>query len=200
MEAIMLLAAVPLIILNMLGGLVGGIGLAVQGHWSLLIGGIAWFIIGGFVLSIALLPGMIFAPLAMWAAKRGNTTAAIVAAVPSLLWTYVVVTVTSIIVFLAVVARAESGFFHLLWGYSVTTGPWSFLANKDKQSGNDASTMLMFFVQLGVVSMMFASWSDPESMTAADLIPWFVPFMALGLIAQVFVAVIERRGARYRGY
>lgn len=82
----------------------------------------------------------------------------------------------------------------------MTTGPWSFLANKDKQSGNDASTMLMFFVQLGVVSMMFASWSDPKSMTAADLIPWFVPFMALGFVAQVFVAVGEARQARYRGY
>ncbi len=55
MEAIMLLAAVPLMILNMLGGLVGGIGLAIQGHWSLLFGGIAWLVIGGFALSIALL-------------------------------------------------------------------------------------------------------------------------------------------------
>lgn len=200
MEAVMVLAAVPLLILNMLGGLVGGIGLAVQGHWSLLIGGIVWCVVGGFVLSIALLPGMIFAPLARWASNRGNTVAAVVACIPSLLWTYIVVTVTGIAVFYNVVARPGSGFFHLLWGYSVTTAPWSFLANKDKQSGNDASTMLMFFVQLGVVAMMVASWSDPESMTVADLLPWFVPFMVLGLVAQVFVAVVEGRNARYRGY
>lgn len=200
MEAVMLLVAVPLLILNMLGGLIGGIGLAVQGHWSLLIGGIAWCVIGVFILSIALLPGMIFAPLAMWASNRGNTVVAVVACVPSLAWTYIVVTVTSIAVFFNIVARPDSGFFHLLWAYSVTTAPWSFLASKDKQSGNDASTLLMFFIQLGVVAMMFASWSNPETITVADLIPWFVPFMLLGLIAQVFVAVVEGRNARYRAY
>lgn len=196
----MVLAVVPLLILNMLGGLVGGIGLAVQGHWSLLIGGIAWCVIGGFVLSIALLPGMIFAPLAVWAFNRGNTAAAVVACIPSLLWTYIVVAATSIVVFYNVVAQPDSGFFHLLWGYSVTTAPWSFLARKDKQSGNDTSTLLMFFVQLGVVAMMFASWSDPESITVANLLPWFVPFMALGLVAQVLVAVVEGRNASYRAY
>ncbi len=121
MEAVMLLTALPLLILNLLGGLFGGIGVAVQGQWSLLIGGIAWCVIGGFVLSIALLPGMLFAPLAIWASNRGNTFAAVVACFPSLLWTYVVVTISSIVVFCYVVARPDAGFFHLLWGYSVTT-------------------------------------------------------------------------------
>lgn len=194
----MLLVAVPLMILNSLGGLLGGVGLAIQGQWTLLIGGIAWCVIGVFVLSIALLPGMIFAPLAVWAAERGNILAAIVASVPTVLWTYIVLTVTSLIVFVHFVAQPDSGFFHLLWAYAVTTAPWSFLASKDKQSGNDSSSMLMFFVQLGVVSMMFASWSDPESITVASLVPWFLPFMALGLFAQVFVAVVEVRNSSYR--
>lgn len=200
MEAIMLLAAVPLLILNMLGGLVGGIGIAVQGEWALLIGGLAWSFVGAFALSIALLPGMIFAPLAAWATNHGNNAAAVVVAIPSLFWTYVVVTVSSVVVFHSVVARPEAGFFHLLWAYSVTTAPWSYLANKDKQAGNDASTMLMFFVQLGVVSMMIASWSDPSSIEVGDLLPWFLPFMILGLIAQLFVAWIDGRNARYRAY
>ncbi len=200
MNALMMLVALPLIILNLLGGLAGGIGLAVQGQWSLLLVGIAWCFVGAFVLSFALLPGMIFAPLAMWASNRDNMLVAVVACIPSLLWTYIVVTVSVIAVFYNVIDRPGSGLFHLLWAYSITTAPWSYMANKEKQSGNDASMTLLFFVQLGVVAMMVASWSDPQNMRFADLLPWFVPFMILGFAAQVFIAVVEGRNARYRPY
>lgn len=170
MAAVMMLAALPLFFLNMLGGLAGGIGIAVQGHWGLLFGGIAWIVGGAFLISIAMLPGMIFAPLAIWASNSGNTFVAAVAAIPTVLWTYFVLTVTSIAVFQNVVARPDSGLFHLLWGYSVTTAPWSFMASKDQQTGSAASSISMFFVQLGVLAMMAASWSNPEAVTIAKLV------------------------------
>lgn len=101
-------------ILNMLGGLVGGIGLAFQGEWRLIFSGIGWAVVSPFVLSIALIPGMIFAPIVAWGLKRENMVIVILAGAPSLIWTYIVVTIVSVVVFLNIVARPDAGFFHLL--------------------------------------------------------------------------------------
>lgn len=199
MAALVMLAAVPLMILNMLGGLVGGGGLIFKGEWSLVLGGFAWGIIGAFVIPFTLLPAMLFVPLVGWAAKNGSIAAAIISGIPAMLWTYFVVTVSCVLVFHTVVARPDAGFFHLLWGYSTSIAPWSFLSNKDKQAGNDASAIIVFFAQLGTVAMMFASWSDPESMEVADLLPWFLPFMGLGFAAQLIAVTVDGQAARRRG-
>lgn len=200
MEAVMLLVAVPLMILNMLGGLVGGIALAIQGEWGLLFAGIAWAFVAPFLLSIAMMPGMIFVPLSQWASERDNTVVALLAGLPSLVWTYVVVTASSILAFRYVVGHSDTGFLHLLWAYSVTTGPWSFLANKDRQAGNDASTTLMFFIQMGTVAMMVVSWMAPFAPDVWTLTAWFLPFMVLGALAQLLGVWVNTRSARYRGY
>ena len=197
MEAIMLLVALPLLVLNLIAGLAGGVGLAFQGEWGLLFSGLAYSVGGPFLLSIAMLPGMIFVPLTVWAADRGNTLLAVMSAIPSMVWTYIVVAVSCIVSFAMIVRGSEGEFFHLLWGYSVATAPWSYMAQKDKQSGNDNSTVLMFFVQMGTASMMVAAFADPYDTSPARLATWFLPFMGLGLLAQLFIAWVETRNARY---
>lgn len=198
MEALMMLPAVLLMLLNFLGGLVGGIGIAVQGEWRLLLGGIGWGVIGPYVLSFALMPGMIFAPLAARAADKGNVIQTVVFGMPSLIWTYIIVAASSIFVFTRIASVPDAGLFHLLWAYSVTTAPWSFMAQKDRQAGNSTSSVLMFFVQLGVVSMMVASWIEPADLDYERLAYWFLPFMALGLAAQAAMLWAETRNP-FRG-
>jgi cytochrome c-type biogenesis protein CcmH/NrfF len=58
----------------------------------------------------------------------------------------------------------------------------------------------MFFIQLGVISMMVACWVTPLIPEVGNLALWFLPFMALGLMAQLLFAWIDTRSARYRGY
>lgn len=200
MEAFGLLLGVPLMLLNLLAGLVGGVGLLIQGEWSLFFGGIAYAIAGPFILSIAMLPGMIFAPLAVMADERRRPTLAVFAAIPSLIWTYIVVSVSCVIAFSTVVSNSDGGFFHLLWGYSTATAPWSFMAQKDRQSGNDASTTLMLFVQLGTIALMVRTFLSPMETDVGSLMPWFMPFMGLGVAAQLFLAWAESRNRRYRGF
>lgn len=200
MEALIMLPAFLLMLLNFLGGLVGGIGIAVQGEWRLLLGGIGWGLIGHFVLSFALMPGMIFAPLAAKAADNGKVAQTVLFAMPSLIWTYIIVSASSIYIFTRIASLPDAGFFHLLWAYSVTTAPWSFMAQKDRQAGNSTASMLMFFVQLGVVSMMVSSWIEPANYEYERLAYWFLPFMALGLLAQasmVWSATKDPYGAPY---
>lgn len=197
MEAMMILVALPLLLLNLLGGLVGGVGLLLQGEWRLVAGGFAYGLIGPYLLSLAMLPAMAFLPLSVWAANRNNTPLAVLAAVPNLIWTYVVVAVSCIFVFSFVTTGADGGIFHILWGYSTATAPWSFMAQKDKQGGNDSSTILMFFIQMGIASMMAAVMIDSSDTTPARLALWFLPFMGLGLVTQLFIAMVEVRNARY---
>jgi predicted neutral ceramidase superfamily lipid hydrolase len=155
---------------------------------------------GPFILSIAMIPAMIFLPLSAWAANRENTAMVVIAAIPNLAWTYLVVAVSCVVVFSWVVSGQEGGFFQILWGYSVATAPWSFMAQKDRQSGNETSTTLMFFVQLGTISMMVATFLDPSDVDPSRLMVWFLPFFVLGLIAQLFIAWVETRGRRTLGY
>lgn len=60
MESIGVFFALPIMLLNFLGGIVGGIGLIVQGDWTKFFLGIAYAFTGGFIVSIMMLPSMIF--------------------------------------------------------------------------------------------------------------------------------------------
>lgn len=184
METIAVLLGGLLLLLNMLGGLLSGVALLFKGEWGLVLGGIGWGFLGPFALSLAMLPGMIFAPLAVRAAERGNIAGSVIWALPSIVWTYVVVAVSCVGVFSYIASLNDAGFFHFVWAYAVSTGPWSFMAQKDRQSGNTDAMELMFFVQLGAVSMIVASLIDPRHTEPLRLFWWFLPFMVLGVLHQ----------------
>ncbi len=200
MEAIGLLFALPIMLLNFLGGIVGGIGLIVQGDWTRFFVGLAYAFTGGFIVSILMLPSLIFMPLVIWAGNRDNTTIALLGAIPSLIWTYVVIAATCVTVFAAMVKGSDGDFFHLLWGYSTATGPWSFLANKDRQSGETKSTTTLLFIQFGTMAMMFHAYSEPNQTDPKDLLAWFLPFMVLGIITQLIGSLLAIRQRRALGY
>jgi hypothetical protein len=198
MEATLAIPTFLLVILNLLGGLVSGIALAIQGEWSLLLGGIGWAIAGPFIISLAMAPSFIFYPLVGSAAERGHNTLAVIAGIPAMLWTYLIITATCLFVFLNIASAGNAGFFHLIWAYSTATAPWSYMARQEAANGNDNSSVLNFFIQLGTVSMMVAAWLDPYDISFQRLAAWFLPFMALGFLTQLFVAYAD--SGRSRGY
>lgn len=189
--------AIPLILLNMFGGLVAGVGLLILGDWSLVLLGIGWMLLAPFAVSIAMLPAMAFMPLANWAMRRESMPMLILAAIPNVLWTYVLIAATSLYVFSAVASQPDAGFFHWLWAYALVTAPWSFLARKDAESGNDAGATVSFFVQIGAVAMMIACWLEPDGTDIERLAYWFLPVLGLGLIAQLFLVWVDTRNRRH---
>lgn len=186
-------------LLNLLGGIIGGIGLIFQGEWSLFFLGLGWSFLGVYVLSLALLPGMIFVPIAAWAEKRNNTALVLLAALPAMFWTYLVVAASCVFVFMNVVDDSDADMFHLLWGYAAATGPWAFLAREDAKTGNDHAAMTSFFAQIGVISMMVATFIEPSGTDFFRLIYWFAPALIVGVVLQQSIAWIDIRNAR-RGY
>lgn len=156
-------------------------------------------LIGAFALSLALLPGMIFLPIVKWAAERESMPLMLLAGIPAMIWTYVVIAVSCVVVFAAIINNSGVGFFQMLWGYAAATGPWSFLARKDAEAGNDQASMPAFFSQLGVIAMMVATFINPDGTDFFTLLYWFAPVLGIGLVLQLFVVWVETKNAR-RGY
>lgn len=186
-------------IFNFFSGIIGGIGLIFQGEWGLFFYGLAWAFAGAFVLSFALLPGMIFAPIAAWAAERNKVGLIVAAGIPAMAWTYIVVAVSCVAVFSAVVEGSDAGLFHILWGYSAATGPWSYMAQQEAKTGNDNAATVSFFAQLGVISMILATFLEPAHTEFGRLIYWFTPLLLLGLVFQLAILWYDTRNARH-GY
>lgn len=189
----------PFMLLNLLGGLVGGVGMLFQGEWGLFFFGLGWSLIGAFALSFALLPGMIFAPLVVWAEERHNIPLMVLAAVPAMAWTYVVMAVSCVVIFGAMVQDSDAGIFHMLWGYAAATGPWSYMAREEAKAGNDNAATTSFFAQLGVISMMIATFIEPGGTHFYRLVYWFSPLLVIGLLLQLIIAWVDTKNAR-RGY
>jgi hypothetical protein len=194
----MALFVLPFIILNMLAGLVGGAGMIFQGEWTAFFLGLAWMLVGAFALSLALLPGMIFLPVVAWAAERDSMPLMLLVGIPAMIWTYIVIAVSCVVVFAAIINNSDAGFFQMLWGYAAATGPWSFLARKDAEAGNDQASMPAFFSQLGVIAMMVATFINPNGTDFFSLIYWFAPVLGIGLVLQLFVLWVETKNARRR--
>lgn len=178
----------------MLAGVIGGIWLLVLGEWQLLFVGIAYMVGGAFLLSIVLLPGMLFAAPAAMAAERGNFLATIFFVVPSVGWTYLVMSFSCVYVFSTAASAIDGPTLpFIFWGYAVALAPWSFLASKDSQAGNDAANVPLFFAQIGSISMMIATLIDSDDVGFDRLLTWFLPFAILALSAQIFIVVVESR-------
>ena len=186
-------------LLNLLAGLIGGAGLLFQAEWGLFFLGLGWSLIGAFVLSFALLPALIFAPIVVWAGERQHTALMVLAAIPAMAWTYIVMAVSCVVIFGAIVQESDAGIFHMLWGYAAATGPWSYMAREEAKTGNDNAAMTAFFAQLGVISMMVATFIEPYETDVYRLIYWFAPLLIIGLFLQVFIAWMDTKNAR-RGY
>ena len=64
--------SVPIMFLNLLGGIISGIWLVILGEWSEIFRGILFMVVSGFVISIALMPSLLFAAPAALAIQKGK--------------------------------------------------------------------------------------------------------------------------------
>jgi hypothetical protein len=180
---------IPIAALNLLGGLVGGIWLVLAGEWSLVVAGVVAGLLGLFVISLALMPGMLLLGPGAALAER-NPIAAAPFLVGANVWTLGVVTVWCVGVFLLIPDRVYAEHLPpaLLFAYATATGPWSYMASKEAQADPNTYSMIpTFFAQLGSVAMMLALWLKDGDPAASLFLKAFLPFMALCLVVQIFM-------------
>ena len=198
MEAILGVLAIPLGILNLLGGIVSIIWLAFLGEWHLVLFGIAYAFVGTFLISLVLLPGMIFAAPAAMAAERGKPWITLLLGVPSIIWTYFVL-FGSCYIFLKIAVQNYEGQIipYLLWAYATAIGPWTYMAQKEEQLGNESSIWPVFGAQVGTLLGAIALYIDPSDSSLDRVAIWMSPGLALGLALQFFQMYVNTRRPRY---
>lgn len=190
MQAIIFVLFVPLILLNMLSGLVGGIWLAFQGEWALVGFGVLYMIIAPFFLGLAMLPSLAFGAPAAMAAERNHPIVAILVGLPAIIWTFAVIALSCVWSFEAAAVRANDALIpHVLWGYAVALAPWMYMASKEDRAGSGTSVPI-FFAQLGTISMAIATLTNPDDTSFLRLLMWFLPFAVAGLCVQLLAVVL----------
>lgn len=197
MEKIMTTLVVPLMLLNMFGGIVSGIWLAVLGDWGVIGWGLLYLFAASFLLGFAMLPGLIFAVPIAAMGDRANKFVVYICVLLSTLYTMSVITVWCIwtLYFFVTKADASSYIPVLIWSYGAATGPLVFLAKKDMQGGNDAAMTATFFAQLAYVVVAVLAIVFP--LTIFDLALVFGGTMVVGLVFQFISVVVEDK---HRGY
>src|SRR5262249_34621293 len=147
----------PIMILNFFSGIVGGVWLAILGHWHLVIIGLVLSFAGTFVVSLLLMPSLVLTLPVLSIEKLAKSKLAMI---PLMLlsvgYTYCVMGVWAIGVFwyfskdVGYDARIPT----LLWSYSTATAVWSYMAQKEAQTGNEYSSFSAFFNQIGCIALM----------------------------------------------
>jgi hypothetical protein len=181
--------AVPLGLLNMLGGIVAGIWLAILGKWGIIGYGIAALFVSGFGLGIAMMPGLLFAAPAAALLEKGNKLGFYFFGFLSALYTVAILTVWCIAVlyFFARQADPSSIVPILLWSYGVATGPIGWMAQKEAQGGGGEGAMIStFFAQVAYVIVILAVLFFHVSVV--DVAVLFGLIMVGGLLVQFRIA------------
>jgi len=184
--------SIPLLILNMLGGIVSGIWLAILGEWGAIGLGILSLAFATFLLAIALIPSLLLAAPAAYCAEKGKTFGLVCFGALSSLYILAIVTLWCCgILFLFVKdATANSLIPRLIWSYGVATGPWAYMASKDQgpQGEGFASTLATFLAELAYLVILLLVILTPITLFGA--IKVFGGFMLVALVLQVSFAVI----------
>jgi len=189
MQALVALLMVPLMILNMLGGIVSGVWLGILGEWWAIGYGLAGLFLSHFLLAIALMPGMLLLGPAMFFFDKGKAFLAAPFVFLGNLYTAALMAGWCLAVFVFFNSRAnyDSHIPLLLWSYGAALGPWVYMAQKERQSGTEGGESIsIFFAQVAYIIIALMAVFTRSSLL--DLAVVFVGIMAVGLLVQFGIA------------
>jgi hypothetical protein len=133
LSAIVIVISICIVVLNVFGGVLSGIWLAVKGEWGFIIGGIiaAALMPSGF--SIASLPVLGLCLVLAFAGDPPPRWAVATIGFVAALWIAALVLGWTLLVFIAYMQHADAGLTVplLLWGYSVTMSPLVYIARHE---------------------------------------------------------------------
>lgn len=197
MQALVMVFFLPLVLLNLLGGIGSGIWLAVLGEWWAIVYGIVSMLVAAFGLGLVLMPGLLFGVPAMALIEKGKTLLAIPFFILSQIYTYFVIIAWAVFVFYIFTSRATQETFWplLIWSYGVALGPLMFLASKDDPGVRTASSMTTFFAQIAYVALMVVMifFGRLDTWDAALI---FGGIMGVGMIIQSITLLSEELAPR----
>jgi len=195
------LMAVPITILNLFGGVVSGVWLAVLGDWGSIGYGLLVMVSGSFVLAIAMIPSLVFSGPAIYFARKGVDILIFFFAFLGSLYIAALITVWSggVLLFFAERATADSAIPLLIWSFGVAMTPWQLMAQKEMQAGQGpGSAVTVFFAQIAylfaILMTIFGAFTFFEIMVIFGMV------MLIGVFFQFGTAIQAMRSDRNLDY
>src|SRR5437870_5046450 len=135
---ILTVLAVPLMLMNMLGGVVSAIWLIALHEWRPLLIGLLSLFFATFLISLALLPTYLLSVPATKLFERGYIILGAILALPVSVYTTFVMAAWCHGIFnmFLDMSSLRTVLPILLWSYSVAIGPWSYMAQRESE-GSD---------------------------------------------------------------
>jgi len=183
--------AVPLMILNMLCGVVAGIWLSVLGEWSAIGYGIAALVVSSPALAIVFAPGMLLADIAVYFGEKNIKAGFYFFTFWGSLYGTAVITAwcVAVLYFFTTNADSSSMIPILIWSYGVAIGPLVWMAQKEQLYGDGfASIVATFFSQIGYIVMIIMALFFRASFV--DVIISFGAVMVAGQLLQ-YIAILQ---------
>jgi len=183
----------PLMLLNVFGGIVSGIWLAVIHDWKTLGIGISFFFFSTFILGIVLIPSVLLVAPAAYCAERGKTIGLVFFGALSSVYVLTLITVWCCGVLLLFMRDANEANFipRLIWSYGVATAPWGYMASKGESEEDFGTTVAVFLAELAyLVLMLLITFFRITVLGGLEI---FGGFMLVGLIVQTSMLVVIQR-------
>ncbi len=190
--AVITALTIVIAVMNILGGVVSGIWLAILGQWNAVGIGIACFLASGVAIRFALMPSLLLAGPAVYCAEKGNRTGAVFFAFLNSVYSMGLVTLwcVGVLYFFFRMADNRSVIPILLWSYGVATEPWAWLAMKDQQAGgNEYSLFSTFLAQVAYLLAIIMI-----ALARAALRPVVITFSAIMGVGMIFQLVVAFSG------
>jgi len=189
--------SVPILFLNVIGGIVGGIWLMIAGEWSLFLGGLIYMAFGAMILGLLLMPGLLLGMPAVMFAEKRNYVMFFIFGLLSLAYTYSLIGISTYFVSDWVLSFSTAPLWAtLLWLYAVVLAPWQYMASKEDDSSS--SGMTTFFLALGIVALIISIGVFGSTLSQA--FPILVVILIVSVLLQsIFAALIaseERQFAK----
>jgi hypothetical protein len=185
--------SIPLMILNVLGGIASGIWLAVLRDWHTIGLGIGFFFVSSLLLGFVLLPATLLVAPAAYFADRGKMIGMVFFGTLSSIYTLAIMTVWCCGVLFLFVRDASAANLipRLIWSYGVATAPWGYIASKEQGEGFSSTTLAVFLAEFAYLVVMVIVIFFSISLLGALKV--FGSFMLVVLVVQITMVVLFLR-------
>lgn len=199
--SILTLIGIPIMVMNLLGGIVSGVWLAFLGEWKAIGLGILSLFCATFIIGFALMPSLLFALPAAKVIEKGKIGMGMILGMPAALYTVGVMIAWCYVVFRIFDGMADesSRVPMLIWSYGVATGPWAYMAQKESQGddGFNPSVMHTFFISTGYLLMIIMTLVFGAELGTAIL--GLCVVMAISFVGQLVAMTAISREQRLYG-
>ena len=187
--------SIPIMVLNILGSVVGGVWLIALGLWTPIIYSVVLLIAGRFLISLLLMPSLLLLLPVARAAEKGWNSVVVVGAFLAALYTGAVMTFWAywVIKEYSAAGPAAAQWPLLLLGYGAATGSWAYMASKENPSQSNA-IFCVFFLSVGYIVAAGARLFAGATLATCF---WIVAaVMVAGPVLQLVAIYQEQRTGR----